>query len=115
MGAPNQVRDPPRQMVLVNRCGRRGFGRGDLVSDRDRRDEPVTLPRTRLEIAAAIAPVTNRPPRGGDPELQISVDDVRAGPDAGGQLFLSGDVRSRPVAEETRFERRTRRRDSGAP
>src|SRR5712692_4352360 len=93
--------------MLVHRGGRRRLRRSGLVSDRDPRDEPVTLPRARLQIAAAVPPVTKGPPQGGDLELQISFDDVGAGPDAGDQLFLADKLAGSLEERDQDFQRAT--------
>src|ERR1700747_3006373 len=97
--------------MLVHRGGRRRLRRSGLVSDRHPRDEPVTLPRPRLQIAAAVPPVTKCPPQGGDLELQISFDDVRARPDPADQLFLA-DKRAGSLNERDQdFQRSTAETD----
>src|SRR5258707_15775443 len=93
--------------MLVHRGGRRRLRRSGLVSDRDPRDEPVTLPLARLQIAAAVPPVTKGPPQGGDLELQISFCDMGARPDAGDQLFLADKLAGSLEERDQDFQRAT--------
>ncbi len=69
------------------------------------------MPRARLEIAAAVAPVTKRPPQGGDLKLQISFDDVGARPDAGDQLFLADKLAGSLEERDQDFQRTTAETD----
>src|SRR5690242_5649571 len=72
----------------VRRSGQAEPSRCCIAFDGDVRDKPVTLSRARLQVAAAILPVPQRPPQGGDLEFQVAFDDMRAGPNAGDQLLL---------------------------
>ena len=69
--------------------GSRARRRSGGVFGDDIRDKPITSPRDRLQVAAAFLPISQRPPEGGDLELQVSFNDVGAGPRARDQLILA--------------------------
>ena len=104
--ASDQRCEASRQVVLVRRGARGRERRSGVAFDGDIRDEPVTLPRARRQVAAAFLPIAQRPPQCGDLELQVSVDDVGAGP----AREISSSLLSSSPGRSTRAMRRSRAR-----